>query len=83
MSPAEQNDFMVGIAAAILQIKPWPVRGDGNEAERQQMAIIRRQERARWVEKNLTDEQCMERARLEIAMRNDQLRGAPTCFGAL
>lgn len=84
MTQEERSEFMVGIATAILQIKPWPVRETGcTEAEQQQLAIIRQQENAWWVEKNLTDDQRMERARQEIKMRNDQLRGVPTCFGAL
>lgn len=91
MTSAEQNDFLQGVLKSILQIKDSPPPSnlprsfgacsrDGETAQ-QQCAVIRRQERSAWVEKSLTDEQRMERARLEIAMRNDQLRGAPTCFG--
>lgn len=90
VTPAEQSDFLQGILKAMLQIKDSPPSSlprnfgacsrDGETAQ-QQCAAIRRQERSAWVEKSLTDDQRMERARQEIAMRNDQLRGAPTCFG--
>lgn len=50
---------------------------------RDQLAIIRTQERAAWLEKQLTDEQRLEREKQRIALANGKLRGLPTCFGDL
>lgn len=92
MTPAEQNAFLQGVLKTVLQIKDAPPsnlpRNFGacfrdSETAAQQCAFLRRQERAAWVEKNLTDEQRLERGRQEMAMRNDDLRGLPTIFGAL
>lgn len=54
-----------------------------DETEAQQMAIIRRDERAIWLEKNLTDMQRKERSDQEKVLRNDAARGLPSVFSAL
>jgi len=54
-----------------------------NQIAAQQLAIIRRQESAAWVEQQLTDAQRRELAEQKAVLRNDAARGLPSCFGSL
>lgn len=53
------------------------------EFQREQLAIIRSQELHGWLEKQLTDEQRVERERQRIAIANGRVRAMPTVFSSL